>query len=248
MNLVYKNIALVSLLLFTSTFCYSQGFKKEFQILYDIADSIKQLNSYQYEYELTVEYSDSSIDMLRGKVIVDVDNGIFINMNDSFEVYCSKEWFCRVLHSEKQVIIFRLDKRYSEAAKDEFVNSVFSSQISKDFIDSFILKYAQIDKYKLVDGLLFLDLVFPKEIGVVSKIQLQYDTVNNLPVELTLHTKYPVQNNYYSNSEKVDYINQRIKCMNYSRSPMIKGMSNLFYLKNNKIVLKMYKKYELHTL
>lgn len=207
-----------------------------------VLEGLKNLDTYGYDYVMTVKHDNGDVNTLHGSMYTDSKQKVMYNISTAFDIVYTKQWFLRADHEQKTISVIDLNKQLSDSARQLLEAELFSNQLYAVVIDS-VLKHALIPKYSRTDSEVTVTLLVAKaSVTPIRRVEISYDVLKHLPKRMVFHNFYPSGiRNAYSRSN----VSQVIDCSNYTTHKDI-DIQKYFTIKDGEVVLKKFKEYKLY--
>ncbi len=209
-----------------------------------ILEEMKDTKNMMYEYTLTAKYPNDQTDRMEGVACIVNDSKLMYNGSNAMTVIYDGRWFYRANHREHYVSIVNVNKHLNKSYKVALEKDLFENNSLKMYLDSVIFQYGTVNKLKVVNDTLFMEIKFPKQM-MLKSIDLVFDRKEKRMVRFATSTYKKWKNDAYGKNKGTT---QRIECYNFRKADnSLYKMSNFFTVNNDKAILKKYTEYKLNS-
>lgn len=177
-------------------------------------NQIKQMKSCMYDYSLQVKFEDGTTETVKGQSYFDVPNQYVYNSNSEATILYDGKWYYNANHDQKEVTIYRMDKRFRPGVADSMRKEIFQLGVYNDMMDSLVLKYGRVPAVVKSNNKIKFDILFIPN-SYIKRISIEFDMKTNLLIKCEVEAYFSIEN--YGNEQHK--ATQVMTCTNYKRTP-----------------------------
>lgn len=210
-----------------------------------VSELIQGYDAVCYKYSLSAEYPNGQHQKLNGTSYVSGNEKVLCNVNEINTVVYNSKWYYRAEHKTKNIYIVDLNKHLNKGYKSDMETDLFQGRSLRYYLDSVVLKYANVKTLKNHGDTVDIDMGFsgPSEI---KGIMVTYNSKSNTLISYKVRTFQPWRGNEFGKNKG---ISQTMYCRDFRKisNKDEYGPSSFFVIKGQKVVLKKYKDYKVNS-
>lgn len=215
------------------------------EVVESILNTLKTMNRVSYDYEMLITYPDGNKQGIKGAVFIDNANKEMYNESDLQTVIFTGRWSYKADHVQKEVVIVNNEKHLNKKYRTEMEEQLFHNNSLSGFLDSVVLKKAQVKSYSRTNDTVRAELIFPKT-HMIRSLSFSYDDAHKKFVSYSVTTFVPwTGDEKLKNNGTTNYI----KCSRFAEGEKASGLAlnGYFVVSGNKAILKKYTNYKLNS-
>ena len=205
----------------------------------------KECHNMAYQFSLKAEFPNGQEDRAVGEVYAGDKDKIMYNSNTAFVMLYTDKWYYKADHRDKTVTIVNLTKHLNKDYKKGIESDYFSGNMLNYYLDSIIVRFANVKSLKKSDDVVTLDMTFIEQFPI-KEMTVEYDEKNRLLKSYYSKAFQKWATNEFGKNKGTTKI---LICKDFRKVTNSKGYTpeDFFALQKQKVVLKKYKNYKLST-